>query len=330
MARVRSVPVISFPRPRGLRGAAALAATLALVAGCGSTGDDSTTPADSSGSGDSASADTNRGDTNLGDTVTIAVPPTELTLLEPGSEPRITLGGPLPDDAAGDVSVFSSADIFQTIDDEPEQDFSTPAVTFEVSATVGDAGTIDMQLHNPSSPDPGLAGVVGSAEGAQVSVTVDNRRAISELRITPTAESSDTVRGTVEQAIYQLVYRTVVVPEAPVGVGAQWQFTQNVDSGLILNQTTTATLREITDGAAVIDLVIEQRPTSDTWTLPDDAGSLRVERYTTSGAGSITLDAQEPLPSAGSISLQGEQVYADPNSSTSLSQRTNNVLRYGD
>lgn len=306
-------------RSRRARAAAVLAA-LVLVAGCGS--------GDESGAGDGADT------VALGDTVTLPVPPTELTVLDPGAEPRTTLGGPLPDgattgdDTAG-VPVFSSVDVYQTIDDEPEENFSSPAVTFDLSATAADDHTIDMRIHNPSSPEPGLADMIGTAEGAEVSVTVDDRRAISELRITPTADSSDTVRGTLEQAIYQLVYRTVAVPDEPVGVGARWQFTQSIDGTLILSQTTTATVREIDGSTAVIDLVIEQRPTSDIWTLPQDAGTLHIDTYTTSGTGSVTLDTRQPLPTAGHISLQGEQVFSDPNSTTRLQQRTGNVLRYG-
>lgn len=304
-----------FSRPRGARGVAVLATTLILVAGCGSSGGDS-----AGGQSDGPA---------LGDTVTLPIPSTELTLLDPGAEPRTTLGGPLPDAASSEVPVFSSVEVYQTIDSDPEQDFSSPAVTMDLSATAGADGAIDMRIHNPSSPDPGLADVIGSAEGAELSVTVDDRRAISELRITPTADSSDTVRATLEQAIYQIVYRSVAVPEDPVGVGARWEFTQTVDSGLILSQTTTATVREIDGTSAVIDLVVDQRPTSDTWTLPQDAGTLHVDSYTTSGTGSVTIDTQQPLPTAGNISLQGEQVFSDPNSTTKLQQRTANVLRYG-
>lgn len=310
-----------FLRPRPARIVATLAATLLLVVGCGS--------GDGSDAGNESASGNAADPVALGDTVTLPVPPTELTVLDAGAEPRTTLGGPLPDDATSRVPAFSSVDVYQTIDDEPEQNFSSPAVTFDLSATAADDHTIDMRIHNPSSPEPGLADMIGAAEGAEVSVTVDDRRAISELRITPTADSSDTVRATVEQAIYQIVYRTVAVPDEPVGVGARWQFTQSIDGTLILSQTTTATVREIDGSTAVIDLVIEQRPTSDIWTLPQDAGTLHIDTYTTSGTGSVTLDTRQPLPTAGHISLQGEQVFSDPNSTTRLQQRTGNVLRYG-
>lgn len=265
--------------------------------------------------------------TDQSDTTTIAVPDTDLNLLDPGAEPRISLAA---DGGDAEVPVFSSADIHQTINDQPEEDFSTPPVTFVLSAHTEDDGKVSWELRNPTSPDADLATLLAPADGASAGVTIDSRRAVSELRITPTADSSDTARGTLEQALYQLVYRTVVVPDEPVGVGARWEFAQNVDSGLILRQTTTATVRSIDGDTAVVDLTIDQQPTSDTWSLPDDAGTLTVEQYTTTGSGSVTLEAGSPLPSAGEIQLQGQQTYADPNSPTRLSQRTGNVLRYGD
>jgi hypothetical protein len=111
-------------------------------------------------------------------------------------------------------------------------------------------------------------------------------------------------------------------------VGAVWTTEQQVVSGLTLNQTTTATLRERDGDRLTIDLRIDQTPESATLELPDDAGQLAIDTYTMSGSGTLEFDLGRPLPVSGEVTVAGEQQYSDPEGTTVLRQDISDTLRW--
>ncbi|MFC9762281.1 hypothetical protein [Rhodococcus jostii] len=302
-----------------------LAATLSLVAltaGCGGDGDSSeSNPA---------------GSTSTPAEVTVPISATTVELIQPGEEPREVIQRRPPVGVTQQVQLITDAQVFQQIDDQPAQDFSSPEITLPLTAAVGqstddtDGGTtVDLTLGDVTSPDDRLGSALEASAGSGAGFTVDPTGAITALRLRPDAEAQDIARSAIEQAFYQAVYRTVPFPAEPVGVGAQWTIRQQVMSGIALDQTTVATLTARDGNRLTVDYTIDQKPKSPVWELPGEAGTLNVDQYVMQGAGTMTVDLGLPLPVTGTVTVGGDQEYSDPDGSTRLHQTTSNSVRWG-
>ncbi|AWK72274.1 hypothetical protein CBI38_12515 [Rhodococcus oxybenzonivorans] len=306
-------------------GSSLLAATLSLVAlaaGCGS--DD-----DSSQAGPA-------GTTSTTAEVTVPISATTVRLTRPGDEPREVLQRRPAVDVAQQVRLTTGAEVFQRIDDQPVQDFSSPEITVPLTAVVtrptedaDGAIALDLTLGAVTSPDSRLASALEASKGSGAGFTFDSTGAITALRLRPAAESQDIARSAIEQAFYQAVYRTIAFPAEPVGIGAQWTIHQKVMSGIALDQTTVATLTARDGNRVTIDYTVDQTPQSPIWQLPGEAGTLNVDQYVMRGAGTTTVDLGLPLPVAGTVTVSGEQQYSDPEGATLLRQTTSNRVQWG-
>ncbi|MFD3812403.1 hypothetical protein [Rhodococcus sp. NPDC058639] len=305
------MPVLSrFPHPRPC----ALAAVLSLAAfvtGCG----------DSSEGAPATSAATSS-------EVTVPVSAVTTTVLEAGSEPRAVVRLAPPADVEQSVVLTTRSEVFQQIDDEQRQDFSTPELNLPLAASVTQAVSesqpstlVDIVLGEGTSPDPMLASALADAAGSRAGLTVAPTGAISALRLAPTVETANVARSAIEQAFYQSVYRMVSFPDAEIGVGAVWQIRQQVMSaGVTIDQVSTATLVSDDDERVTVDVRVEQTPKGSVWMLPNGQGQLDIEHYTMAGEGSMTFDPMLPLPVEGTLVLSGDQVYVDPDATTRLAQ----------
>ena len=101
---------------------------------------------------------------------------------------------------------------------------------------------VDLTLSSMTSPDATLQAALSGADGSAAGLSVTDSGAITALRLKPSANSANAARAAIEQALGQAVYRTVALPDAPVGVGARWVVRQQVSSEILLDQTTTVTL----------------------------------------------------------------------------------------
>lgn len=250
------------------------------------------------------------------------------TLLEAGSEPRAVVRiAPVAGEEQS-VVLTTRSEVFQQIDSEPRQDFSTPEVTLPLTASVTQAVSdsqpstlVDIALGEASSPDPMLSSALADAAGSRAGLTVGPSGAVSALRLAPSVDTANVARSAIEQAFYQSVYRMVSFPDAEIGVGAVWQIHQQVMSaGVTIDQLSTATLVSREDERLTVDVRVEQTPKGREWMLPNGQGQLDIEHYTMAGEGTVTLDPMLPLPVDGSLVLSGEQVYVDPEGTTRLAQ----------
>ncbi|MFC9554198.1 hypothetical protein ACFTWF_25535 [Rhodococcus sp. NPDC056960] len=302
-----------------------LAATLSLVAltaGCG-------------GDGDSSDADT-AGSTSTPAEVTVPISATTVDLVQPGDDPREVIQRRPPEGVTQQVQLTTGAQVFQQIDDQPAQDFSSPEITLPLTAVVAQATgdtkggtTVDLTLGDVTSPEQRLGSALEASAGSGAGFTVAPSGAITALRLRPDADAQDIARSAIEQAFYQAVYRTVPFPAEPVGVGAQWTIRQQVMSGIALDQTTVATLTARDGNRLTVDYTIDQRPKSPVWDLPGEAGTLNVDQYVMQGSGTMTVDLGLPLPVDGTVTVGGDQQYSDPDGATRLHQTTSNSVRWG-
>ncbi|MFC0453506.1 hypothetical protein [Rhodococcus jostii] len=301
-----------------------LAVTLSLVAltaGCG-------------GDGESSEANT-AGSTSTPAEVTVPISATTVELVQPGEEPREVIQRRPPEGVSQQVQLTTGAQVFQQIDDQPAQDFSSPEITLPLTAVVAQATeytdggtTVDVTLGDVTTPDERLGSALEATAGSGAGFTVAPSGAITALRLRPDAEAQDIARSAIEQAFYQAVYRTVPFPAEPVGVGAQWTIHQQVMSGIALDQTTVATLTARDGNRLTVDYTIDQKPKSPVWELPGEAGTLNVDQYVMQGSGTMTVDLGLPLPVDGNVTVGGDQQYSDPDGATRLHQTTSNSVRW--
>lgn len=301
--------------PLRIRFLAVAVTATALLAGCGSADDDAR--------GDESSPAT----TTSG--VSLPVTPVTIELVDPGTEPR----SPVTPDLSGEQSVTltTSSSVTQQIDDQAVQDFSTPELTIPLVARApesDDDREVNLRVGTATSADQRLTEALAAADGSEAGLTVTDTGAVTALRITPADAAQDSARAAIEQALNQAVYRSISFPEGEVGIGAVWTAQQQVISGLTLNQTTTATLRERTGDVMTVDIRIDQTPESTTLELPDDGGQLAIDTYTMTGTGTLQIDLTKPLPVGGEVTVGGNQQYSDPEGTTVLRQDIADTLRW--
>lgn len=265
----------------------------------------------------------------IGKEVTVPIAAAQVSVVDHGSEPRSTLRPSYYEGTIQAVTLRTDHHIQQQIDTQQVQDFSSPALTIPMTATAGADG-VELTLGEVTTPDPALSEALTAADGSHAGLEMSELGGITALRLAPSPETSNSARAALEQAFYQAVYRSITFPDEPVGVGAVWQVRQSVGGGVDLDQVTTATLVARDGGRLSIRLDVTQTPKSDTWDLPNAAGTLDIEDYVMQGSGDITVDLGLPLPVAGSIAIGGHQYYRNPRTATELRQVITTNVSWGD
>ncbi|MFR9753110.1 hypothetical protein ACL02S_19025 [Nocardia sp. 004] len=260
------------------------------------------------------------GPLGIGKEVTVPIPAAVTMVVSNGAEPRSLLRPDYPAGTVQQVTLYTAHRIEQQLDGQPPRDFSTPALTIPMTAQTTSEG-IDLVLGMVTSPDPKLAKALTKIGGSHAGFDLSELGAITELRLEPAPEVSNTARTALEHAFYQAVYRSIAFPGEPVGEGAVWTVRQDVASGVLLDQVTTATLTKREGDRLTIELHVTQTPKSLVWTLPNHAGTLDIRDYVMQGTGVITVDLGLPLPVSGSITVGGHQVYRDPRTASTLQQK---------
>nr|WP_306307650.1 hypothetical protein [Nocardia paucivorans] len=265
----------------------------------------------------------------IGNEVTVPIAAAVATVVDPGAEPRTLLRPGYPEGTSQQVTLSTDHSIRQQIDDQPVRDFSTPALTIPMIARAGTRG-VELTLGSVTTPDPVLAEALIDVDGLHAGFQLSELGAITALRLEPAPDTSNTARAALEQAFCQAVYRSVMFPDSPVGVGAVWTVRQEVGGGVMLDQVTTATLIERLGNRLTIRLDVTQTPKSDIWDLPAAGGTLNIEDYVMQGTGDITVDLDLPMPVAGAITLGGHQFYRDPRTDTRLRQVIETKVSWGE
>ncbi|GGC70870.1 hypothetical protein GCM10011410_24690 [Hoyosella rhizosphaerae] len=263
--------------------------------------------------------------------VTLPVPAANVVVLNPGAEPRTQLEYNLEFSSTSEHTVTARSTISQVLGDDPEQDFSRPEVTMPISARVGGGNAagnnVTLTVGDATSPDNLVNESFGDAAGSEATIRMDRNGSVQELTLSPTEESDDIARESLEHAIFQTVYGVVALPSEPVGVGAQWLVEQPIVSATEILQSTTVTLRERNGDVIVLDISVEQKPTLDFFDIPG-AGRVLIDSFDSRGSGSITVDLTKPLPTDGNVDVRGEQQYSDPDSGFRVRQRTGMSLAW--
>ncbi|MGY4102166.1 hypothetical protein ACW2Q0_21820 [Nocardia sp. R16R-3T] len=265
----------------------------------------------------------------IGKEVTVPISAAVASVVSVGEEPLSLLRPDYPPGTVQQVTLRTDHHIEQQINDQPPSDFSTPALTIPMTAQT-DGDGVELTLGTISTPDPSLAKALTAAGGSHAGFDMSELGAITALRLAPAPDTSNAARAALEQAFYQAVYRSITFPDQPVGEGAVWTVRQEVDGGVALDQVTTATLTKREGDRLTIELEVTQKPKSQVWSLPNNAGTLDIKDYLMQGSGTITVDLGLPLPVAGTITVGGHQAYRDPRSASMLQQTINTQVTWNE
>ncbi len=266
--------------------------------------------------------------------VTVSVPAVTVSVTNAGAEPRTVLTGQTRPETAQQVTLTTSSAINQAIGTNPPADQSSPDVTLPLTATAhgpSDAPThtVGLTIGTPSSPDATLAAALAKAKGSTSNLLVGPDGAVKQLVLDPPAELSDAARSAVEQALRQAIQFALVLPSTPVGPGAGWTVSQQIDSlGLSLRQDLVFTLTQLRGSTLDLDVALTQTPLTPVWTLPNDQGTLNVDSYKTAGGGTLRVDLTKPVPVDGRVQLSGDQVFSRPKDGLKLAQHVSNGVSW--
>ncbi|WP_127782508.1 hypothetical protein [Rhodococcus sp. X156] len=265
--------------------------------------------------------------------VAVPVPGVSVTVRNPGAEPRTTLTTRTTDQTRQQVSMTATSSVVQTVGDSEPLDQTVPDVTLPLEVSqqgpADDTHTLLLRNGTPTSPDATLAATLAKAAGSTSKLEVGTDNAPKQLVLDPPAELDDAGRSALEQALRQLTQFMPVLPTTPVGPGAVWTVSLQVNSlGLLLRQDTTFTLQQVNGSVLTLGVELAQVPTSPAWQLPDGQGTLDITSYQVGGTGSLTMDLAKPLPTAGTVRLAGDQVFTRATDNLKLGQRVDSSVSW--
>jgi hypothetical protein len=268
---------------RGRFVVAALAATV-LLAGCGD---------DADGAGGNGQA------------------PAELTVVDAGAEPReaLRVGGAVGDtgtwtmtmDMAMATEVDGQAMPTQTI---PSMEMDLDVVTEEVT----DDRVRFAYLYSDVRTDGSLSALddlLDTVVGLSGTVTTTRNGTFVDGSVTPPEGLAAEMASVVDQLEQQLAALTVPMPTEPVGVGAVWEVTTEVElAGVDTTMTATYTLVELDAGRYVLDVEISQEfaPT----TVTENGATIEIISGTSTGSGRTEGTLDQMLPTRATSSVAGE------------------------
>lgn len=167
---------------------------------------------------------------------------------------------------------------------------------------------------------------LAGAEGFRYGWRAQDQGRISEIQVAAPHEASEDARGYIESAFKTLTAYQVVLPDEPVGEGAQWTVESRVAADNSYLQTITYTVTSIASDTVTLSVDIEQRPTLGA--LQDGEHTLSVLGTQTSSTGELTLDLHSALPRSGSLSATTRVVYGEKDSDVRVVQDLTSSVRY--
>ena len=215
------------------------------------------------------------------------------------------------------------------LDETPEQTLtvageSEPGVEGAQRAivTVEDFTSVDELRDAQFSTAPGFTVTwVRSADGV-----------VRQLSLEAPAEATDAARAGVEITANAVSEATVVFPDEPIGVGAQWTVTRELDDAVAPVRVVTYELVDLTGDVATVRMESSAPEVSDTLTAPSADGgpgvALDVETYDVTGSGELTVDLRAALPVDGMTESSTRAVYVDPNSGRRTTYDEDSVLQF--
>lgn len=195
---------------------------------------------------------------------------------------------------------------------------------------------VQIQVGTPTHSDSSLTEDLASAAGFTMGLRGDNNGQTTTVQLAAPVDATDEGRATTESALMKMISIPVVFPDEPIGPGAVWSVDSRVTGEATLLQTTTYTLNEVSGDQLDLEVSVTQRPALGALSLEgqdgvaeDEAGTLNVLNSNTNSQGSLTVDLNQPLPTAGRVSYTTRVVYGGEDSDVRVLQDSTSVLDFG-
>lgn len=222
-------------------------------------------------------------------------------------------------------------------------DIPTQTVTLPLTATTEPAEEPEGEIEQPADREitwrlglPTHTGAaVSSTEGFELELRSDANGQVSTVGFAAPVDATDEARAALEEALRKVLSLPVVFPAEPVGPGAVWSVDSRVTGDANLLQTTTYTLRAFDGDRAELDVAITQRPALGALPLEGqpgvegEAGTLDVLNSNTTSSGSLTVELNNPLPTAGQVDYTTRVVYGSEGSDVQVIQDSTSTLNFG-
>lgn len=215
------------------------------------------------------------------------------------------------------------------LDETPEQ---TLTVAGESEPGVDGAQRAIVTVEEFTSVDELRDAQFSTAPGFTVTWVRSADGVVRQLSLEAPAEATDAARAGVEITANAVSEATVVFPDEPIGVGAQWTVTRELDDAVAPVRMVTYSLVDLTGDVATVRMESSAPEVSDTLTAPSADGgpgvALDVETYDATGSGELTVDLRAALPIDGTTESSTRAVYVDPDSGRRTTYDEDSVLQF--
>jgi hypothetical protein len=253
----------------------------------------------------------------------------QITVNSTGDEPRRILQYAPVVGAEYKANMVISMNIAMKMagEDFPEQSFSTtvPTITLPMLvrvAEVSSTGVVtasfeygEVTVANDETVDPGLIEqlrtIYQGMKGAGGEVVTDSSGNLIRYSMNIPENMSPELQQYFKQTedmVKQMVYS---FPKEPLGVNASWQTVQPItNQGITLTQTTTTTIKEMSNETVALSIDIQQSTESQTLNLPNVpvGTSAQLERLNSQGSGLVRLSLGNVFPISSAMTMDMEMV----------------------
>jgi hypothetical protein len=239
--------------------------------------------------------------------------PSTVTLLSNGAEPRVPLRYKLKAGEKAQMSMTMAMGTTVSMGGAQMMAMELPTMKIGVDVDVqsvaanGDAtyGVLFTSMTAEAAPgtDPAMAqmiqGAAGSITGTKGTAIISERGISREAKFSnPGADPA--LAQALSQVSNSLESMSMPFPAEPVGVGAQWEVRQSINSGGIsVYQKTTAELVSVTASEVTLKLTVEQTAPAQAMENPAFGGmKVSIDSYKGSGTGTTTVRFASLVPTA--------------------------------
>lgn len=251
-------------------------------------------------------------------------------LLEPGAEPRQTLRFQFAEDRPRVVSSEFSINQSVTLDGNrmPEMPAIPMTSRFKISPLQHSNGTADYELEivevnlqQPDNLDPPTLAVLQQTLSLltqiRVKLSLNDRGQVTNARnLSELPEGADALGFSLEQFVDAI---GIPLPEEPVGVGASWAVSMNIEfEGIEITQEAVYTLDSESDDGWIISSSAQIKPTTEGQVIEDESRpGLKIVLQDLQGDGSslgTLILSQVIVPRAQILNMAMEMQLEGPNS----------------
>lgn len=215
---------------------------------------------------------------------------------------------------------------------EGELPFSEVTMELPLTATVttdGDDLQSTVTAGTPTGDNEARNEDIATAAGFRMVQKYSDDGKVSTRSFAAPDAATDSARASVEQGFTLMTDLPLVFPTEPVGEGARWTVTGQVDdsaAGAAMTQVVTYTLTSRSDSVVNLGVEISRTPA-----VKQMAGTdLQVMDSTSESDGSLTLDLRRPLPLSGTVRTRSEVTYGQQDSPVSVVQESQTTSTWSD